>query len=76
MSETMQKTEIDVKSIRAHDKGVIGCLKHKKDIMISYNSNDSEKDGSEIIDLFLSQEQAEGLLEELKLRIEVNKREE
>lgn len=73
MENKMGKTEIDVKSIRAHSSGVIGCVRHNKDIMISYNSNNVEKDSDDIIDLFLTQEQAEDFLAELSQRVKANK---
>ena len=71
--ETMGKTEINVESIHAYDKGVQGCKRHNKDVMIAYKSADKEKDGDDIIDLFLSQSEAEHLLERLTLAIKTNK---
>ncbi len=60
--------EKQIVNIRVYDKGCIGCKKFKKDIMIAYDQTDN----SIITDLFLTQEQAKGLLEELKEQIDYN----
>lgn len=57
----LSDSEMIVSSIKAFDKDVNGCLRHKKDVMISYT-----KEGSETIyDLFLDKNQAQSLLGEL-----------
>lgn len=55
--------EINLKngSIRAHSRDVIGCIKHKTDIMISF----TEKFGDEIHDIFITQKQAKAFYKEL-----------
>ena len=61
MKNTYGKTEKEITSITVHGNECIGCKKHNKDIMIAYTDNNSD----EIIDLFLSTEQAESLLKRL-----------
>lgn len=56
-------------TIRAYGKGVMGNLRHRTDIMLSFQI---EKEG-EIHDIFLSKEKAESLQKELGERIEENK---
>lgn len=53
--------DIKVKNIRAYGKGCIGCQNTGTDIMISYMPENSDQ----IIDLFLTQEQAEAFQPEL-----------
>jgi hypothetical protein len=60
MENTEHETE--VKNIRAYDKGVKGCQRHDKDVMLAFDSTNEEYD---IKDLFLTQEQAEFLHKEL-----------
>lgn len=62
----IEHTEIDY--IRVYDKGVIGCLRNKKDIMISICGPNGSID-----DVFLTQTQAEQLLEDLKKEVNENK---
>jgi hypothetical protein len=65
--------EVEIKNIRAYDKGCIGCVRHKKDVMIAFDSTNEEYD---IKDLFLTQGQAEYLHKELGKVINSNKDEE
>lgn len=65
----MEKTEIDVRNIVVHGKDCSGCKRHEKAIMLTYIEN---KEGAEIIDLFLTQEQAEGLILALSKNIKDN----
>ena len=69
MAEKLADTEAFVESIRVHSKGVIGCVRHKKDIMISLTKEGDKN----FYDFFLTQEQAESLLKELTQRINQNK---
>lgn len=54
-------SEMIVSSIRAYDRNANGCLRHKKDVMVSYT-----KEGSKTIyDLFLTRDQALAFHKEL-----------
>lgn len=64
--------EAIIKEIRAFGKGCLGCERHKKDIMLAYNSEGNEN----IVDLFLSQKQAEGLVSELSEALSRNEQKE
>jgi hypothetical protein len=57
-----------VTNIRAFDKNVMGCKRHKKDIMIAFQvENDSN-----IHDIFLTTEQAESLVAGLQKSLKIN----
>ena len=62
----IEHTEIDY--VRVYDKGVIGCLRNKKDIMISICGPNGSID-----DIFLTQSQAEQLLKDLQKEVNENK---
>ena len=62
--------ETTITSIKAYDKDCIGCVKHKRDIMIAYTADDPE--GADIIDLFLTQVQAKILANDLAIMIKCN----
>lgn len=64
--------EVEAKNVRAYDKNCTGCLRHQKDVMISF---DSTEEGYDIKDLFLTQDQAEFLLKELSEVVERNNEE-
>ena len=64
------ETEVNVKNITVHDKNCIGCKKHDKYIMISYMDHNDKNNN--IIDLFLTQNQAYHLLNTLKQKIDEN----
>lgn len=66
--------EFLLENIRVHGR-VNGCVKHKKDIMISFQSEDDKVTNGmkDIHDIFLTTKQAEELLEELKNKLEFNK---
>ena len=70
MENSYTKNEINVKNITVHDKKCIGCKKHDKDIMISYM--DYNDKNNKIIDLFLTKDQSEYLLNILKKKINEN----
>lgn len=53
--------EAIVTYINAYGKDCVGCTRHKKDIMLAYNSEGNEN----IVDLFLTRKQAEDLLNEI-----------
>ena len=57
-----------VDNIRAFDKEVHGCKRHKKDIMISFQTEGSR----DFHDIFLTNEQAKGLIESLKKSLKTN----
>jgi hypothetical protein len=57
----------EIKYIRVYDKGVFGCIRHKKDIMISIC------DPTSIVDVFLTQTQAKQLLKDLEEEVNENK---
>ena len=61
--------ETIIDSIRAYDKQVFGCKNNERDVMISFSGG-----GEKILvnDLFLTQEQAETLLEDLQRVVESN----
>ena len=63
--------ELIIKTIRTYCKGVIGCKRHNRDVMISF-THEAETVPNAVHDLFLTQEQAEGLLESLKATLEQN----
>jgi len=67
--------EGSLENIRVHDKGVNGCIRHKKDIMLSFQlEGDKSTNGlKDIHDIFLTTNQAEELLEGLKQKLETNK---
>ena len=62
----IEHTEINY--VRVYDKGVIGCLRSKKDIMISICAPNGGID-----DIFLTQPQAEQLLIDLQKEVNENK---
>lgn len=57
-------------NLQVHGNKCIGCIEHKKDIMISF---DIEKN-QYIHDLFLTTEQAERLISLLQQRLQENKK--
>lgn len=65
--------ELILTSIGAHAKTCIGCRNHKRDVMLSFQHEGDEKRGA-VHDLFLTQEQATGLLEALSLAITRNEK--
>jgi hypothetical protein len=69
---TYSDAEIEIKNIRAHGNGCIGCKRHEKDVMISFTNTSEEKERSRVTDLFLTQEQAELLLKELSIAVNQN----
>ena len=60
--------EVIITKIHAFTRKVMGCVKHKKDIMISF----TESGDTGVHDLFLTTEQAEGLRESLTRAIQIN----
>lgn len=52
---------IIVTSIKVFDKNCIGCARHKRHVMIAYTFDNSE----DITDIFLTQDQAEDLANDL-----------
>lgn len=56
-----QNMELIIKNIRTHYRGVNGCKRHKRDVMVSFMHEGDES----VHDIFLTQEQAEGLLKDL-----------
>ena len=70
MKDNYTETEVNVKNITVHDKNCIGCKKHDKYIMISYMDHNDKNNN--IIDLFLTQNQAYHLLNTLKQKIDEN----
>lgn len=63
----LDESEIMVSSIVVNDKDCIGCIRHKKFIMISYQ----KEGGSTVYDLFLDEEQANSLYNELGKRVQI-----
>lgn len=61
-------TEKEIERISVHGSECIGCIRHKKNIMISY----SFKGSDEIIDLFFTTEKAKFLLKRLGHLIQLN----
>jgi hypothetical protein len=57
--------ELIIKSIRTYYRGVIGCKRHNRDIMIAF-THEAETEPNAVHDLFLTQEQAVDLLNDLK----------
>ena len=58
--------QLQLKNIRAYDKTVYGCQKHNKAVMIAFMyEGDKGDNGAFVHDLFLTQEMAEYLFEEL-----------
>jgi hypothetical protein len=57
--------ELIIESIRTYYRGVIGCKRHNRDIMIAF-THEAEKEPNAVHDLFLTQEQAVDLLNDLK----------
>ena len=53
-----------------HDKGCMGCIRHKKDVLVVLVET---ADGKNSKDLFFSTEQAEKLIEQLQKVLERNK---
>jgi hypothetical protein len=60
--------ETTVVSITAYDKDHIDCVKHKRDIMITYTT----ANGKNVVDLFLAQTQAKVLANDLTIMIKRN----
>lgn len=61
--------EKEIINTNVFGKGCIGCLAHKKDIMIAYNYQGSD----DIVNLYLTTEQAKNLLDNLKKQLKNNK---
>ena len=61
-----------VSTILTHPRSCLGCISHKRDVMISF-ALEGEKSTDPIHDIFLTKEQAEKLLESLAKTIELNK---
>ena len=57
--------ELIIESIRTYYRGVIGCKRHNRDIMIAF-THEAETEPNAVHDLFLTQEQAVDLLNDLK----------
>jgi len=57
--------ELIIKSIRTYYRGVIGCKRHNRDIMIAF-THEAETEPNAVHDLLLTQEQAVDLLNDLK----------
>jgi len=57
---------VQVSHTLVHGKGCMGCQRHEKDIMITLVAR---PDGKGWTDVFLTQEQAEALVEQLQKRI-------
>lgn len=71
-TEENLKKVVDFTNVQG--KGCLGCLSVSKDIMITYTlQDDSYKD---FHDIFLTNEQAEELINQIQLRIKQNKEEE
>ena len=58
---------VDIVFTKVYDKGVIGCITHKKDLMITFST-----DNKNIHDIFLTQKQGRELLKELRKCIILN----
>lgn len=66
--------QLQLKNIRAYGKWCYGCEKHGKDIMLAFMyEGDKGNNGAFVHDLFLTQEMAEHLVEELADAVEGNK---
>lgn len=57
-----------INNIRAFDKEVHGCKRHKKDIMISFQTEGSR----DFHDIFLTNQQAEELIVSLQKSLKTN----
>lgn len=59
----------NITSIAVYGKGVVGCKRHHRDIMVAFQiENDKE-----FHDIFLTQDQAQGLYVELGEKLKANK---
>ena len=63
--------ETIITSIRVFDKNCIGCTRNEKDVMIAYTHDDTE----DIVDIFLTQDQAKTLTDDLVIVTERNEAE-
>lgn len=70
-TDKMSESEKRIKSIRAHGNGAARCIRFKADIMISCSVEGEER----ILDLFLTQEQANLFHRELVTRLNQNLKE-
>ena len=71
MEKEHNMTEIpSISHTIVHDKGCMGCIRHKKDVLVVLVET---ADGKNSKDLFLSTEQAEKLVEQLQKVLERNK---
>lgn len=59
---------IIITSIKVFDKNCIGCVRHKRHAMIAYTSDNPE----DITDIFLTQDQAKDLADDLVIVIKRN----
>jgi hypothetical protein len=62
------KNEIWPSQLQVYDKNCKGCKRHKSDVMISYMDSES----ADIIDMFITQDEAKSLVKELLKIIEQN----
>ena len=60
-----------ITSVRVFDKNCIGCTRNKKDVMIAYTHDDTEG----IVNIFLTQDQAKTLTDDLIIVTERNEAE-
>jgi hypothetical protein len=64
----LAETEIIVSTIKVHGKNVNGCLRHKKEIMISFQKENEQT----IFDLFLTKKQVSTFYEDLIIVMQNN----
>jgi hypothetical protein len=65
------KEIINIDNIQIHSKDCLGCQRHKKDILITISTISTDES---IIDLFLTQKQAEELRNDLIKTLEYNEK--
>ncbi len=63
--------ELIINSIRTYYRGVIGCKRHNRDVMIAF-THQAETEPNAVHDLFLTQEQAVDLMNDLKKSLAQN----
>ena len=70
--------EAIVKEVAVYYKGVSGCQRFNRDIMVTMTipTEEPNKEGVEFVDMFLTTEQAESLVAQLMRRIADNTNEE
>lgn len=69
-SKLMTPTEKEIEYFAIAGKGCNGCKRHGKDVMLTYKTTNNP---DEIIDLFMSNKQAENLIKILQNTIKNNK---